>query len=674
MIEIGVIVYGIYTLITGKFTLLGGKKLEGWRGRVIGGILLSYLVLAFFGGMVLALTGNENILNDRMSLLGFTLVLLVLTIIAAFTVGHLLHNGQEAERIAHEMRSRPRQNGNLAGRPSVNDLQNNQDIEEDSSAGNISGTWKTIMGAVCVTVFIVFYITFKALVPIALSFRDAEVAKQKQARSAARKTTVKANSIGEALSLLQQVKSAGPWRNSLELYEPKDYKKLTIAWNFLKDNHDPDAAAEVGQALVDFPASVTLPNEALAAIERWATEEMVSLALDRIKNERIVSASKLLELFVEKMHSKKAAQYLASDLLNRDSEKLLEGFGPEGAAFVLPLLNSEHAGKNYVAHRLLKTWSVDNASLIQQSIGDLASENDKVIEASTKFIRANTNPSQLSDETKGELATALEAVIVNPSINYKRDTLKLLKDVSRDPETPLALLSALKNAAKKPSRVREKARNIVELLMEFDSEPALDGLIYAWHKDVDRKGIYRWFKENDSPMLVQKTADMWPAVDPQDLWRYLSLIFLNKEAMPLVFSHCCHDLESSDPELVKKGIEWLATFGRLQQKVRTRVYEAHHEQVSKALLQTLDKVDDLDEPLGKSVIFMAGLWGNPEVSKKLLRLSEESLSFKDEKLAAVKSLESHFLTRQALPEGKKWNSFRKKRSSFGKKRSSLKSN
>lgn len=549
----------------------------------------------------------------------------------------------------------------------MNDLQNNQDIEEDSSAGNISGTLKTIMGAVCVTVFIVSFITFKALVPIALSFRDAEVAKQKQARSAARKTTVKANSIGEALSLLQQVKSAGPWRNSLELYEPKEYKKLTIAWNFLKDNHDPDAAAEVGQALVDFPASVTLPNEALAAIERWATEEMVSLALDRIKNERIVSAPKLLELFVEKMHSKKAAQYLASDLLNRDSAKLLEGFGPEGAAFVLPLLNSEHAGESNIARRLLKTWSVDNASQIQQSIGDLASENDKVIEASTEFIRANTNPSQLTDETKGELATALEAVIVNPSINYKRDTLKLLKDVSRDPETPLALLSALKNAAKKPSRVREKARNIVELLMEFDSEPALDGLIYAWHKHVDRKGIYRWFKENDSPMLVQKTADMWPAVDPQDLKQYLSLIFLKKEAIPLVFSHCCHDLESSDPELVKKGIEWLATFGRLQQKVRTRVYEAHHEQVSKALLQTLDKVDDLDEPLGKSVIFMAGLWGNPEVSKKLLRLSEESLSFKDEKLAAVKSLESHFLTRQALPEGKK-------KSWMGKKWSSLKSN
>ena len=101
MIEIGVIVYGIYTLITGKFTLLGGKKLEGWRGRVTGGILLSYLVLAFFGGMVLTLTGNENILNDRMSLFGFTLVLLVLTIIAAFTVGH-------------EMRNRPRRNNNLA--------------------------------------------------------------------------------------------------------------------------------------------------------------------------------------------------------------------------------------------------------------------------------------------------------------------------------------------------------------------------------------------------------------------------------------------------------------------------------------------------------------------------------------------------------------------------------
>jgi len=114
MIEIGVIVYGIYTLITGKFTLLGGKKLEGWRGRVTGGILLSYLVIAFFGGIVLALTGNEHILEDRMSLFVFTLVLLFLTITAAFIVGHLLYNGQEADRIASEMRSRPRPNGNFA--------------------------------------------------------------------------------------------------------------------------------------------------------------------------------------------------------------------------------------------------------------------------------------------------------------------------------------------------------------------------------------------------------------------------------------------------------------------------------------------------------------------------------------------------------------------------------
>lgn len=119
MIEIGVIVYGIYTLITGKFTLLGGKKLEGWRGRVTGAILLSYLVIAFMGGIVLALTGNEAILEDRMSLFVFTLILLALTIVAAFTVGHLLYHGQEAERIANDMRNRPRQNNNYA--PDDND-------------------------------------------------------------------------------------------------------------------------------------------------------------------------------------------------------------------------------------------------------------------------------------------------------------------------------------------------------------------------------------------------------------------------------------------------------------------------------------------------------------------------------------------------------------------------
>jgi hypothetical protein len=107
MLEIGVLIYGIYTLVTGKFTLLGGKKLEGWRGRVTGAILLSYIAFAFLGGVVLALTGNENLLDNQLGVLGFSVVLLLITIVMAFTVGHLLYRGQEQEQVANAARNNP---------------------------------------------------------------------------------------------------------------------------------------------------------------------------------------------------------------------------------------------------------------------------------------------------------------------------------------------------------------------------------------------------------------------------------------------------------------------------------------------------------------------------------------------------------------------------------------
>ncbi len=100
MLEIVVIVYGIYTIATGKFTLTSAKKLEGWRGRVTGAILLSYLVFALLAGFVLTLTGTEEILESTLGRLGFTVGLLVVSVGLAFAVGHILYKGQEAEQVA----------------------------------------------------------------------------------------------------------------------------------------------------------------------------------------------------------------------------------------------------------------------------------------------------------------------------------------------------------------------------------------------------------------------------------------------------------------------------------------------------------------------------------------------------------------------------------------------
>ena len=110
MLEIGVLIYGIYALVTGKFALFGGRKLSGWRGRVTGAILLSYLGLAFVGGAVLVLIGYESVLSSRVGMLVYSVVLLAFTIIISCVVGNFLYHGQEAQNASIQERS-----GNFEG-------------------------------------------------------------------------------------------------------------------------------------------------------------------------------------------------------------------------------------------------------------------------------------------------------------------------------------------------------------------------------------------------------------------------------------------------------------------------------------------------------------------------------------------------------------------------------
>lgn len=93
MLEIVVIIYGLVTLIRGKFSLTGQRTLLGWRARVCGGILLAHLLIAFTGGILLAMTGNAT----TGAAFGVSIASLITVMIVAHVVGSRLYKGQEAE-------------------------------------------------------------------------------------------------------------------------------------------------------------------------------------------------------------------------------------------------------------------------------------------------------------------------------------------------------------------------------------------------------------------------------------------------------------------------------------------------------------------------------------------------------------------------------------------------
>lgn len=86
--EILMLIGGLYALVAGKVKLTKNLRLEGWRARVAGLILIAPLPLAFLTGLVLgALAGSgaisEEIL-DYAGLIDMALVLLALVSVVIF--------------------------------------------------------------------------------------------------------------------------------------------------------------------------------------------------------------------------------------------------------------------------------------------------------------------------------------------------------------------------------------------------------------------------------------------------------------------------------------------------------------------------------------------------------------------------------------------------------------
>ena len=95
MLEIIVIIFGIVTLIRGKYPMGGGRELVGGRARIIGGILLAYLPVSFGIGVILAVMGEGEV--SKGAALAGSIVLLIITIVVAIFVAKALYKKQEAE-------------------------------------------------------------------------------------------------------------------------------------------------------------------------------------------------------------------------------------------------------------------------------------------------------------------------------------------------------------------------------------------------------------------------------------------------------------------------------------------------------------------------------------------------------------------------------------------------
>lgn len=97
MLEIFVIVYGLIAMVRGKFSLGGNKILFGWRARVTAGVLLSYLPLAFFSGLMIGIVA-PHLIESVGAGIGISIFWLLTIGLITLVVGNVLFKGQMAER------------------------------------------------------------------------------------------------------------------------------------------------------------------------------------------------------------------------------------------------------------------------------------------------------------------------------------------------------------------------------------------------------------------------------------------------------------------------------------------------------------------------------------------------------------------------------------------------
>jgi|APSaa5957512576_1039674.scaffolds.fasta_scaffold105489_2 hypothetical protein len=98
--EIGLLVFGIYSMVTGKYSLGKGRTVEGSKARILGGICLLPFPLALAVGIVLGLFSAILGISIPLWLSGVVeIIILIIIVIAISVLGKKYYNEQESAKL-----------------------------------------------------------------------------------------------------------------------------------------------------------------------------------------------------------------------------------------------------------------------------------------------------------------------------------------------------------------------------------------------------------------------------------------------------------------------------------------------------------------------------------------------------------------------------------------------
>ncbi len=103
-VEIALLLYGLYALFTAKYAIGKGRTVTGGKARILGGLCVLPLPLAFFVGLIVgvfAITLGDGTFNPWVAS-GIEIVILLTVIVVVMLLGNKFYKEQQ-ENIDQEI-------------------------------------------------------------------------------------------------------------------------------------------------------------------------------------------------------------------------------------------------------------------------------------------------------------------------------------------------------------------------------------------------------------------------------------------------------------------------------------------------------------------------------------------------------------------------------------------
>lgn len=104
MIQLALTIYGIVALVRGKFSVGRDKQIVGSRARILGGICAASLPAAFAIGLTIGILAGMGLfpMPGHGAMLIFDWMIVILTIVAVYTLGNRFYRQQVEESFSAE--------------------------------------------------------------------------------------------------------------------------------------------------------------------------------------------------------------------------------------------------------------------------------------------------------------------------------------------------------------------------------------------------------------------------------------------------------------------------------------------------------------------------------------------------------------------------------------------